>query len=132
MTVSIQNIRDVLDVPAQSVADAIITENITRSLEFVTNVQHVDTTAAVTDDAVQAMAAWLTYGSYMEGISQDLGAVSVADQVKLDFLRKVAELFIGQAAQQPIDLDNPVDNMKDTSIPIDPGVFTLTTSEGLG
>lgn len=129
MTVTETQVRNLLDGPAAtSVLSATITDNITRSLSYVTSIVTSTATPANIDEAVKAMAVWLTYGSYMEGITQQLGAISIADEVKLDHLRLVAELFINQISATPISLD--VQNQMDNLQGINPSVFTLSTSEG--
>ena len=79
------------------------------------------------DDAITAIAVWLTYGSYMEGITMQLGSVSLADQTKLDHLRKTAELFANSVSSTFVDLDPA--NMNQNLVGIDPKVFVLSTTE---
>lgn len=129
MAVTETQVRNLLDGPAAtSVLSATITDNIARCLIYVTDVQDADAVAANVDEAVKAMAVWLTYGSYMEGITQQLGAISIADETKLDHLRRTAELFINLVSSTPIDL-NPENQMKNLQ-GVHPKVFTLSTSEG--
>ena len=128
MAVSNQQVRDLLDGPAAtSVLDTTITANINRSTAIVNKVKDSSSIVANVDHAITAVAVWLTYGSYMEGISMQLGAISIADQVKLDHLRKVAELFINQIATTFVDLDP--DNQKANMQGINPEVFTMTVTE---
>lgn len=131
MTIDITLIRNLLDGPAAtSVPDDTITVNITRSVNFINQVKQTGTTTAQDDDASSAMAVWLTYGSYMEGITEQLGTISLADETKINHYRKVAELFLGQVAGYTIDLDDPTKGLEaQANIPIDPGTAKMTTSE---
>ena len=131
MAVTEEDIRDFLDGPAaSSVPAATITINLTRSKNFIDQVKQTGTTTAQDDDATGAMAVWLTYGSYMEGITEMLGSISLADETKINHYRKVAELFLGQIAGYTIDLDDPTKGLEaQANIPIDPSTNSMTTSE---
>ncbi len=131
MVVSEQRVRDFLDGPAASSVPAdTITTNIARSESFINQVKQVGTTTTQDDDAVAAMAVWFTYGSYMEGITEMLGSISLADETKINHYRKVAELFLGQIAGYTIDLDDPTKGLEaQANIPIDPSTNSMTTSE---
>ena len=127
MTVIIQNIRDLLDNPAAtSVPNDTISANINRSIGIVTSIKDPDAISTNVDNAVIAITVWLTYGSYMEGISQQMGAISIADETKLSHLRRVAELFVNQISQTKFDLDP---DAGDELVGTDPSAFKLTTSE---
>ena len=65
----------------------------------------------------------------MEGITEQFGSISIADQTKLDHYRKVAELFIAQVSRSPVDLDLS-DDAGSASIGIPPAVATMTNSDG--
>lgn len=132
MTVSVQNVKDLLDISASAgLTTATFTANIARSLRVVNDVKDASASAEQVDDAVAAMAAWLSYGAYTEGISQELGNISIADRIKLQHFRKVAEFFINRIASEPVDLD--VDNVtKESLIGIDPSIAGLTTTEKYG
>ena len=91
MAVSEQSIRDFLDGPAAtSVQSDTITRNLNRSVNFVDQVKQTGTTTTQDDDASAAMAVWLTYGSFMEGMTEMLGGISLADETKLGHYRKIA------------------------------------------
>ena len=127
MAVQIQKVKDLLDNPAAtSVPNDTISANINRSQAIVDTVKDPDATTTNVDHAVTALAVWLTYGSYMEGITQQLGAISQADQVKLDHLRGVAELYVNQISRSKFDLDP---DAEDELVGTDPSAFKLTTSE---
>jgi len=127
MAVTIQNIKDLLDNPAAtSVGPDTISANINRSIGIIDSIKDPDATSTNVDNAVIAVAVWLTYGSYMEGITQQLGAISIADETKLSHLRKVAELFVNQISQTKFDLDP---DAGDELVGTDPSVFKLTISE---
>ena len=128
MSVSEKNVRDLLDNPANtSVPQDTVLANITRAESFINKKATTTATVADKDHATAAMAVWLCYGSYMEGISQLLGNISVADQTKLDHLRKTAELFINEIASTYVDLDT--DKVGEQMLGIPPAAFGLTTSE---
>lgn len=130
MAVTIQNVRDLLDsVPAGSVQDATVQSNIDRATRFVNSVKDPDAVTADVDDAITAMAVWLTYGSYTEGIAQQFGGTALVQQVKIDHYRRVAELFINKIAREPVDL--AIDDITEQTnlIGVDPSVNTLTASE---
>jgi hypothetical protein len=130
MAVNEQEVRNLLDKPAAgSVAQGTINENINRAVLLVNNVKNATSSTNMVDEAVKALAVWTSYGSYMEGISRDLGSTSLADDVKLDHYRKIAELFLAQISSQPVDLEDPVESAKGAEIPVDPSVATLSTSE---
>jgi len=127
MSVNEQSVRNLLDNPAAgSVPGDTIAANITRSISIVNAVKDAAATTVKVDHAVRAVAVWLTYGSYMEGITQQLGSISVADQIKLDHLRQVSELYINQVSATMVDLDPDADN---PLVGIAPEAFTLTTTE---
>jgi len=129
MTVNEQSVRNLLDNPAaSSVPGDTIAANITRSISIVNAVKDASATTVRVDHAVRATAVWLTYGSYMEGITQQLGNISVADETKLEHLRKVAELFINTISATSIDLDPDADAMN-MLVGISPEAFVLTTTE---
>jgi len=126
--VSEESVRSLLDKPAQKNVDTdTIMDNIMRSKRLVGDVQDVNAKDSRVEDAIRALAVWLTYGAYMEGITQLMGAISVADQTKLDHYRKVAELFIAQISRAAFSLD--VSDGED-NIGISPAVNTLTNSDG--
>ena len=128
--VSEDAIRALLDNPAaKSVASSTIMDNIARASRLVKDVQDPVAKDSRVEDAIIAFSVWLTYGSYMEGISQQLGAISIADQTKLNHYRKVAELFIAQVSRSPVDLDLS-DDAGEENIGIPPAVATLTNSDG--
>ena len=127
MAVTEQEVRDLLDNPAAtSVPAATITSNITRSEAFVTDHATSTATTAQKDEAAKAMAVWLTYGSYMEGITQQLGAISIADQVKLDHFRRVAEIFLNEVSQETISLSTDASDMKEVTAALDVNILTTT------
>ena len=129
MAVSVQKIRDLLDNPAAtSVPADTISANINRAIGIIDTIKDPDATTTNIDNAVAAVTTWLTYGSYMEGITQQLGNISVADQTKLDHLRITAELFINQVSATNFDLDTDADAM-DKIVGISPEAFVLSTSE---
>jgi len=129
MTVNEQSVRNLLDQPASgSVPGDTIAANITRSISIVNSVKDASATTVKVDHAVRAVAIWLTYGSYMEGITQQLGNISVADETKLAHLRQVAELYINQVSATNFDLDPDADAM-DALVGIAPEAFSLTTTE---
>ena len=132
MATAIVDIRNLLDgTPATSVQDDTVTMNIDRAKNFVNQVKQVGVTVVQVDDAVTSMAVWFTYGSFMEGITEQLGGISLADETKLIHYRKIAELFLGQIAGYTIDLDDPTKGLESqASIPIDPSSISLSTSEG--
>lgn len=129
MAVTEQSVRDLLDKPAQtSVQQDTISANIARSNSIISSIKDASATTVKVDHAVRAMAVWLTYGSYMEGISQLLGNISIADQTKLDHLRRAAELFINDISATQFDLDPDADAMNQLQ-GITPEAFVLTTTE---
>jgi hypothetical protein len=133
MATNEQEVRDLLDKPAAtSVSPETVNGNINRSILFVNSIKQATATTNMVDESVKAMAVWLSYGSYMEGITRELGSISEADEVKLNHYRKVAELFLSTVSSQPVNLDNPVENAKGNDIPLDPSVFGLTITEAYG
>ena len=127
MAVQLQKVKDLLDNPAAtSVPNDTITANINRSIAIIDTIKDPDATITNVDHAVTAVAVWLTYGSYMEGITQQLGAISIADETKLQHLRRVAELFVNQISRSKFDLDP---DEGDELVGTDPSAFKLTTSE---
>ena len=131
MTVLILDIKYLLDAAAtNAIPDETINENILRSDYFIEQVADSTATNEQKDHASRAMAVWLTYGSYTEGISQQLGNIGLAEKVKLDHFRNVAELFINQISQTPVDLN--IENRQNVSEGIPITVFTLTNSDAHG
>jgi len=129
MAITTTQIRELLDNPAaKSVPDNTIEANLDRSKRIVDNVKDPLAKQDDVEDAKRAVAVWLTYGSYMEGITQLLGNISVADKTKLDHLRTVAELFLNQISLSMVDLDLS-GSISEQPIGIDPSVFKLTTTE---
>ena len=129
MAVTVQSVKDLLDNPAAtSVPADSITANINRANSIVDAIKDSAVTTTKRDHAARAVAVWLTYGTYMEGITQQLGNISVADETKLAHLRQVAELFVNQVSATNFDLDPDADAM-DTLVGISPEAFKLTTSE---
>lgn len=129
MTVVVQDVKDLLDISASAgLTTATFQANIDRSTRIVDDVKDTSAVAAQVDDAIAALAAWLSYGAYTEGISQELGNISIADKVKIQHFRKVAEFFINRISVEPVDLD--ISNINnDTLIGGDPSWSSLTTSE---
>ena len=128
MVVLEQEVRDLLDRPAATSVDAnTITSNISRATIIVDGFAQTGSSTVNVDHAIRATAVWLSYGSYMEGISMQMGAMAVADQVKLDHLRTVAELFINQISGTFVDLN--ASNEKQELQGIDPTAYTLSTTE---
>ncbi len=109
-----------------------INSNINRSILLVNNVKQSTASTNMVDEAIKAVAVWLSYGTYMEGISRQLGNISEADEVKLNHYMKVAELFLAQVSSQPVDLGNPVTSSEAADIPIDPSAFGLTKTSAFG
>lgn len=106
MPVVIQDIRDLLDaVPNQSVPDPTIQKNIDRATNFVNSIKDASASVSLVEDAIRAMAVWLTYGSYSEGISEQIGETSQALKTKLDHYKSVAELYINMVSTEFISLD---------------------------
>jgi len=127
MAVNEQSVRNLLDNPAAgSVPGDTIAANITRSISIVNSVKDASATTVKVDHAIRAIAVWLTYGSYMEGITQQLGSISVADEIKLSHLRQVAEFMVNLVSATMVDLNPDADN---PLVGISPEAFTLTTSE---
>jgi hypothetical protein len=129
MTVLEADVKALLDVSASAgLTSATFTANIGRSKRVVDDVADPLADAAQVDDAIAAMAAWLSYGAYTEGISQELGNISIADKTKLNHFRKVAEYFINRISLEPVDLS--MNNVGSESlIGLDPSVAGMTTSE---
>ena len=93
--VSARSVRDLLDnVASRGINDDTVTANINRCRRLVADVQASDAVESRVEDAIRAMAIWLTYGAYTEGISNQFGNISIAEQSKLDHFRKSAELFL--------------------------------------
>ena len=133
MAVNEQEVRSLLDKPAAtSVSQDAINSNINRSILLVNNVKQSTASTNMVDEAIKAVAVWLSYGTYMEGISRQLGNISEADEVKLNHYMKVAELFLAQVSSQPVDLGNPVTSSEAADIPIDPSAFGLTKTSAFG
>jgi len=128
MVVSVQSVRDLLDnVASQHLHDNSIQANTDRYKRIVEDVQDPDIiNQNKIDDAIRAGAVWLSYGTYTEGIAQDLGNISVADQTKLDHFRDVAELFLNRVSKERVSLDDNGEEL----IGVPPQVAGLTSSEG--
>lgn len=130
MAVNEQEVRELLDKPAAtSVSQEAVNGNINRSTLIVNNVKDATATINMVDEAIKAMAVWLTYGTYMEGVNRQVGSISEADEVKLDHYRKVAELFLAQVSNVPINLDDPTSLDKEDQIPVSPAAFGMTSTE---
>jgi len=126
--VSVTSVKSLLDdVASNKLADATVTANIGRALRIVNDVKDPAAKDTRVEDAVRAIAVWLSYGSYTEGISQALGNISVADEVKLNHFRKIAELFLNQISKESMGLDVDFSDQKLIGLP--PEVAALTTSE---
>jgi len=129
MAVTEQSVRDLLDDPArESVPGDTVNGNISRAKSIVNSIKDASATTVKIDHATRSIAVWLTYGSYMEGITQLLGPISMADETKLTHLRQVAELYVNQISATPFDLDPDAD-ATDMLVGISPEAFTLTTTE---
>lgn len=130
INVSAQSVRDLLDdVASRAINDDTLTANINRCRRLVSDVQDPTAVTSRVEDAIRAMSVWLTYGGYTEGISNQFGNISIAEQAKMDHFRKSAELFLNRISREIMDLD--VADMSDRPlIGIDPGVSNMTTSEG--
>ncbi len=130
VNVSASSIRNLLDnVASRAINDGTLTGNINRCRRLVLDVQDPLAKESRVEDAIRAMAVWLTYGAYTEGISNQFGNISIATKEKLDHFRKAAELFLNRISKEVIDLD--IGDMSDQKlIGTDPSVFTMTTSEG--
>ena len=129
MTVLIADVKALLDISASAgLTTATFQANIDRSKRIVDNVADPLADVAQVDDAIAAFAAWLSYGAYTEGISQELGSIDEISAIKLAHFRRVAEFFINQISLEPIDLS--MSNVKnETLIGMDPSISGLTTSE---
>ncbi len=126
--VSVVSVKALLDdVASNKLVDGTVTANIGRSLRIVNDVKDPAAKDTRVEDAVRAIAVWLSYGSYTEGITQALGNISVADEVKLNHFRKVAELFLNQISKESMGLDIDFSDQKMIGLP--PEVAALTTSE---
>ncbi len=126
--VSVVSVKSLLDdVASNKLADATVTANINRSRRIIEDVKDPLAKDTRVEDAIRAIAVWLSYGSYTEGITQQLGNISVADEVKLNHFRKVAELFLNQVSKESMGLD--IDFSDQTMIGLPPEVAALTTSE---
>lgn len=127
MTVSTNSVRDLLDnVAADHLSDASIQANIDRFKRIVDDVKDpAETDTNKIDDAIRAGAVWLSYGTYIEGISQDLGNVAVAQNIKMKHFMRLAEMFINRISKELIDLDE--DGSQKVGTPSD--VMGMTTSE---
>jgi len=129
MTVVAADVKALLDISASAgINSATYTANIARSLALVTDVADTSSTADQKDHATAAMAAWLCYGAYTEGISQELGNISIADKVKLNHFRSVAEFFINRISLEAVDL-SMTNVANETLIGMDPSISSMTTSE---
>ncbi len=128
MTVSKQSVRDLLDnVAADHLLDNSVQANIDRFKRIVDDVKDpTETDTDKIDDAIRAGAVWLCYGTYIEGISQDLGNIAVAQRIKLKHFMRVAEMFLNRISRETIDLDN--EGADPIGVPAD--VMGLTTTEG--
>jgi hypothetical protein len=129
MTVLVSDVKNLLDVSGSAgLTTATFQANIDRAKRVVDDVADTGASIDAIDDAIAALAAWLSYGAYTEGISQELGNISVADKIKLQHFRKVAEFFINRISAEPVDLD--MGNVAQQSlIGIDPSISGMTTSE---
>lgn len=127
MVVSTKSVRDLLDnIASEHLKDESIEANIERYGRIVDDVKDPTITDEdKIDDATRAGAVWLSYGTYTEGITQDLGNISVADETKLDHFRKVAEFFLNRISKEKIDLDTEGNSL----IGVPPEVASLTTSD---
>lgn len=129
MTVLQADVEALLDMSASAgVKASTYTAQIGRSKRFVDDVADPLADASQVDDAIAAMAAWLTYGSYTEGISQELGNISIADKVKLNHFRTVAEFFINRISLEPVDL-SMTSVAEESLLGLDPSIHGMTTSE---
>ncbi len=130
INVDAQSVRDLLDdVASRAINDDTLTANINRCRRLVQDVQDPTAVTSRVEDAIRAMAVWLTYGGYTEGISNQFGNISIAEKHKMDHFRKTAELFLNRVSREIIDLDIG-DMSSQPLIGIDPGVSSMTTSEG--
>lgn len=128
MTVLEQSVRDLMDnIAASHLLAASINANIARFKRIVDDVKDpLETDTDKIDDAIRAGAVWLSYGTYVEGMSQNLGIVPPMAKQKLDHYRSVAELFLNRISKERIDLDKDGNEL----IGVPPEVMGLTTTEG--
>ncbi len=126
--VSATSVKELIDdVASNKLKDDTVTANINRARRIVEDVRDPAAKDSRVEDAIRGIAVWLSYGSYTEGITQALGNISVADEVKLNHFRKVAELFLNQISKEAMGLD--IDFSNQTLIGLPPEVTALTTSE---
>ncbi len=128
MTVTTNEVLLLLEKPAQKfVAENTVALHIARSLIYTTSIANGITSGDNFDAAVRAMAAWLTYGSYSEGISQQLGEQEISGlREKLAHFRHVAEVFLNLISGQVINLSKPASEL----VGVSPAVVGFSPSDG--
>ena len=132
MAVTTTDIVNFLEKPAQDFLNQADTvqPNINRSQRMVDNVKRTGVNINDEEDAVKALAVWLTYGSYMEGISEQLGGqgVDASMRTKLEHLRRVAQLFMNNIASSAITLNPDADF--ENMIGVSPENVKMSPTEG--
>lgn len=130
MAITVDEVKQLLEKPAQDfLSDATVTANIGRAEAYIDIVKRSSITEANEDHAGRSMAVWLTYGSYVEGMSQLIGAQGISEvKTKLEHYRTVAQLFINLISASAISLDS--DAVLEMKIGVPPEISGLSNSEG--
>ena len=130
MAVTIEEVKNFLEQPAQAfLSDPTVTQNIERSQSLIDSVKRGDAIVADYEHAVRALSVWFTYGSYVEGMSQQLGAQGLSEvKTKLEHYRRVAQLFINLISASAISLDP--DGDLEMKIGVPPEIAAMGNSEG--
>lgn len=130
MAITVEEVKNFLEQPAQDfLADVTVTQNIERSQALVDTVKRADAILSAVEHAVRALAVWFVYGSYVEGMSQQLGAQGISEiKTKLEHYRTVAQLFINTVSASAISLDPDGDLERMVGVP--PEILSLSDSEG--
>ena len=130
MAITIDEVKNFLEQPAQDLlSDVTVTQNIERSQALVDSVKRAGAVLVNIEHAVRSLAVWFTYGSYVEGMSQQIGAQGISEvKTKLEHYRRIAQLFINliSASAISLDPDGDLENM----IGVPPEIAAMGKSEG--
>ena len=112
MAATIAEVRNLMDaVSATQLADDVLTANLTRANNWVTNIADADATTTDVDNAARAVCVWFAYGSYTEGMSRQIGAVPETAQWKLRHYKTVANLFLNDISKSAINLNEDLSKL---------------------
>ena len=107
MTITVEDVRKLLDKLASgSVSSNTIQANIADASTLVNKFVKTYAEPDLVDTAIKRVAVWLSYVSYAEGQSFQLGATPMVSKDKIDGFREMAELYLNLVSDERVDLED--------------------------